>query len=309
MKKYIRSTTLSNTLYHGGRSAHPKVASQKELGIHVSTNTEEARVHFVTVMTKCNADVSNAIDCEDMNNWASLEAFKAILQSAGIDNGDNIAVSEWRANDCQINTVQASTVMRDCVLAYGITCIHYVDAYDIPGADCYILLEDTPFEIVTSLEEGWPNLAEANKLLPETYQIRMHTDCRPYYYEGSATIKKVPKELFLASPEEVVDFVQNEIQKFGNESQSASSVADVIISKIKADFNCDVKVYRERNVVIKVLLHSDSFLDISNPSVAIVPTAKRITIDRRFNRIEIPANADIDSVYEHKVYPFIQQSL
>lgn len=309
MKRYIRSAIDANILYHGGRSAQPKVASQKELGIHVSPSTEEARVHFVTLITKCSVDVSDALDCEDMNDWASLEAFIAILEAAGVMNGREVATAEWRNNNCRTNTAQASAIMRDCLLDYGITCIHYVDMHEIEGADCYILLEDAPFKVVESLEECWPNLVEANRLLPQDQQIRMHTDCRPYYVGMDRFLHKVPKALFLAPPEDIVAFIEKDAQEFEVASQSTSVVADIIADRIRADFNCDVTDYKNTGATIVVLLHSDSIIDINNPRISISHSAKRVTTDVRYNKIVIPSNCDIDSVYANKVYPFIEQSL
>lgn len=287
-------------LYHGGSAASPKVNQQKELGIHCSPNALEADVHFVKCITKCDADVSGAVNCEDMNDWASLEAFYAILQSAGVAEWKEVATQAWRSNNCQTNTKEASAVMRNILLEYGIEYIKYIDIGEVPGAECYILLTDQSFKVVMDLAEGYPNLAVANDYLPEDHQIEiLFQEARPHI-RINKRYKYVPKSLFTEDPKSIADYLLQLITSEETESAIAKQKISELANMLALDYDYEI---RTSDDTVVIFTNSDSWLDLSNPRVSI--HGKVTSVDKRYSRLSLPVNCDLEKVYTSKVTPFI----
>lgn len=289
-------------LYHGGSSKRPKVATQKELGIHCSPNVLEADVHVVTYITACEADVSSAILVDDMNVWCSLEAFQQILKCAEIDDYIQIAADIWRSSECVQNTPEASAVIRETLLSYNISCIEYIDEHEIPGTECYILLEDQPFTVVSELSEAYPNCDMANAYLPEDHQIKMF-NLKPHY-EATGFLWKVPKELYVQSPEKIASAVSAMAESNQSDEEIADQQAAALIELLNQDYSYPIDSLHG-SVLLKV--SNGGWLDNQNPRVSF--KGKITSIDKRYNRIQVPLRCDVATVYQSKIKPFIEESL
>ena len=289
-------------LYHGGSAKRPKVATQKELGIHCSSDVLEANVHVTTYITTCDADVSSAIAVDDMDIWCSLEAFQEILRCAGVDNYIQIATDIWRSNACKQNTAQASAIIRETLLSYDITCIEYIDAHELPGTECYILLEDQPFSVVSELSEAYPNCDMANAYLPEDHQIVMF-NLKPHY-TATGFLWKVPKELFVKSPQYIASVVSEMAESDQSDEKIADEQAANLIQLLQQDYP-----YTTDSLHGSVMLQiSDGgWLDKKNPKIQF--SGKITSVDKRYNSITVPLRCDLSKTYAQKIKPFIDSQI
>lgn len=165
MKRVILAGTTSNsviTVYHGDRRAlNPKVANQKEIGLHFgSLDAAKLHGHYI-VKTTLNVAGSNVVTVEDANDWASIEGLINIMSVVDPSLSADELTEMWRSWRVSRNSVEASRYIREMLVNdYGVTCLHYVDAYDIPGTDCYILLVDKGLKAL-DVSELYPNYEAA----------------------------------------------------------------------------------------------------------------------------------------------------
>lgn len=289
-------------LYHGGSSKRPKVATQKELGVHCSPDVLEANIHVITYITACEADVSSAILVDDMNVWGSLEAFQQILKCAGVDNYIQIATDLWRSNECVQNTPEASAVIRETLLSYDITCIEYIDEHEIPGTECYILLEDQSFSVVTELSEAYPNCDMANAYLPKDHQIRMF-NLKPHY-EATGFLWAVPKELYVQSPQNIASAVSEMTESAQSDESIADDQAADLIQLLQQDYSYPIDSLHG-NVMLQI--SDGGWLDRKNPKIKF--HGKITSIDKRYNSITVPLRCDLSKTYAQKIKPFIDSQI
>lgn len=292
-------------LYHGGHAIQPKVATQKELGVHCSPSALEADAHAKPYVTKCDADVSGALLCEDMNDWGTLEAFTQLLKEAGESNAAGIAARIWRENDVPQNSPEASAVIRDVLVnEYGIECIQYFDAHEIPGAECYILLTDHKFEAVWDLDEAYPNLAAANDYLAEDQKIYFLSVSPIPQYTAAGAATDVPHELFIQSPKDIAARIVELIDSASATRDDVSQKAQVLADLISKDYSYAVDASEG---TICVFIQNNRWADKRNPKIAI--RGKSTQLNRVFNQLSIPENKDITELYVRKVKPFLDNQL